>query len=190
MKTPATVICAALALSAAQVSPVVFAQTTQSMAKPPLELRGSLPDGRLAGRARLKVWGFQVYNASLWVTNKFQPGAFQNHPFALELEYLRDFSREDIAERSLKEMLLQRPLPADKAARWERQLRDAIPDVRQGDRVTGLHRPGEGLSFLFNGEPVKTIADPELAQLFFGIWLSEATSEPALRRELLSLPKP
>jgi Chalcone isomerase-like len=189
MNTPAAVICAVLAFAAAQVSPVVFAQTAQSTARPPLELRGFLPDGRLAGRARLKVWGFQVYDASLWVSSTFQPTAFQNHPFALDLEYLRDFSRDDIAKRSLKEMLLQKPLPADKVARWEQQLRDGIPNVRQGDRITGLHRPGEGLSFLFNGEPFKTIADPELAQLFFGIWLSEATSEPALRRELLSLPK-
>lgn len=79
---------------------------------------------------------------------------------------------------------------ADKAAAWERQLRDAIPDVKPGDRITGVHRPGQGASFLVNGKPYKAILDAEFARLFFGIWLADATSEPAMRRELLSLVKP
>jgi Chalcone isomerase-like len=133
---------------------------------------------------------FVIFTAVALSAVQLSSVAFQNHWFALELEYLRDFSRADIAKRSLKEMRLRRPLPADKATRWEQQLRDAIPGVRQGDRITGLHRPGEGVSFQLNGGPFKSILDPELAQLFFGIWLSESTSEPALRRKLLSLPKP
>lgn len=33
---------------------------------------------------------------------------------------------------------------------------------------------------------VGEVADPEFARLFFGIWLSPNTSEPALRQALLA----
>jgi hypothetical protein len=32
------------------------------------------------------------------------------------------------------------------------------------------------------------VADPEFSRLFFGIWLSQATSEPEMRRALLPRP--
>jgi hypothetical protein len=40
--------------------------------------------------------------------------------------------------------------------------------------------------FLLNGQPAGEIRDPEFARLFFGIWLSPRTSEPAMRRALLA----
>ena len=37
-----------------------------------------------------------------------------------------------------------------------------------------------------NGKAKGEIADAEFDRLFFGIWLSDATSEPALRQALLA----
>jgi hypothetical protein len=151
----------------------------------PPALRGALPSAALAGQATLRFWGFEVYQASLWVDRGFSASRYFDHGFALELAYLRDFSGADIARRSLAEMERQAPISADQARRWGEQMSALFPDVKAGERLTGLHRPGAGARFLHNGRVVGEIADPEFARLFFGIWLSPNTSEPRLRLALL-----
>ena len=66
------------------------------------------------------------------------------------------------------------------------QLQRVLPDIKKGDRVMGLNRPGLGAQFLVNGKPTGDIRDTEFARLFFGIWLAPNTSEPALRAALLA----
>src|SRR5689334_22352485 len=68
------------------------------------EVRRLLPAASAAGQARLTYWGFEVYDASLWVAPGFRAGDFAAHAFALELSYLRAFSAADIARRSIDEM--------------------------------------------------------------------------------------
>lgn len=156
----------------------------------PVELRASLPMAELAGRAKLTVWGLEVYNASLWVAPGFKAGDYASHRFALELAYLRNLSGDAIAKRSISEMRRQAELGDSKEAAWTAQLQAALPDVKTGDRITGVHTPGLGLQFLVNGQAGASIRDPELARLFFGIWLSPLTSEPRMRQALLALLQP
>jgi len=151
----------------------------------PPELRGALPGDAPSGQAKLTFWGFEVYQAALWVAPGFNAKRYFAHDFALQLAYLRDFSGADIAKRSLAEMARLTPISESKAERWAKQMRALFPDVKAGDRLTGLHQPGVGARFLFNGQPLGEIADPEFARLFFGIWLSPQTSEPKLRLSLL-----
>jgi hypothetical protein len=73
---------------------------------------------------------------------------------------------------------------------WLQALQAALPDVKAGDRVTGLYRPGVGAVFRLQERTVGEVADPEFARLFFGIWLSPQTSEPALRQSLLPAAAP
>ncbi len=151
----------------------------------PAELRTALPTAALAGQAKLTFWGFEVYQAALWVAPGFAAGAYVDHGFALELVYLRDFSGADIAKRSLAEMARQAPISADQTMRWGEQMRALFPDVRAGARLTGIHQPGVGARFVFNGQPLGEVKDAEFARRFFGIWLSPQTSEPELRLGLL-----
>jgi hypothetical protein len=151
----------------------------------PAELRPALPTAALAGQAKMSFWGFDVYQASLWVAPGFSARAYADHGFALELVYLRNFSGADIAKRSLTEMARQAPIRGDQGQRWGDQMRALFPDVKSGDRLTGIHLPGLGARFLFNGRIVGEIPDSEFARLFFGIWLSPQTSEPGLRQALL-----
>lgn len=183
------VYCAIFWLSAmAQAQPGAAKAVSSSVL--PAELRSHLPTGQLGGRARLSVWGFQVYDASLWVAPGFKANAFEDHAFALELSYLRSFTAAQIASRSVAEIGRQRPIQAERAALLERQLLEVFPDVQAGDRITGIYQPGSGARFLVNGAFRKSLSDVEFSRLFFGIWLSEATSEPAMRRDLLSLVNP
>jgi Chalcone isomerase-like len=152
----------------------------------PVELRGALPSATLAGSSKLTYWGFDVYNASLWVAPGFKATEYERHAFALELGYLRDFSNEDIARRSLDEMRRLQNIPGARAQQWESALRNAFPDVKAGDRISGVNRPGVGMQFLTNGQLTGDIRDVEFARLFFGIWLLPDTSEPRLRQALLA----
>lgn len=152
---------------------------------PPAELQDVLPLARLIGQTRLSVWGFKIYDARLWSPPGLNARNFASQPLALELAYLRDFTAADIVERSLKEMRRSANLSAAQAQQWTAEMLRVFPDVKAGDRVLFLHRPGISANFWLNGRPVGEIADPEFARLFFGIWLSPQTSEPAMRLALL-----
>ncbi len=58
----------------------------------PAETRALLPVAQLGGTAKLTFWGFEVYNATLWVEPDFRHDSYATHEFCLELSYLRDFS--------------------------------------------------------------------------------------------------
>ena len=151
----------------------------------PPEIAALLPGAKVAGFARMRVFGFDIYDATLWVTPDFRAGTYGQHPHALELTYLRALSGRAIAERSLKEMRRGRAADPDQDARWLGAMQGAFPDVAKGDRLTGLHNPVAGARFWLNSQARSTIAEPEFSRQFFGIWLSPATSEPQLRAALL-----
>jgi hypothetical protein len=90
-----------------------------------------------------------------------------------------------IAERSITEMRRVGSFDDEQAQRWLAALKQIFPDVNAGDRITGVHRPGEGARFHVNGRLAGEVRDPLFARLFFGIWLSSRTSEPQLRAALL-----
>jgi len=152
----------------------------------PTELRSIMPSATLSGSIRFTYWGFSVYNASLWVLPGFRPQTFEQHPFALHLEYLRNFTNASITSRTVDEMARQSEPTSERRQLWRQWLEGAFPDVRAGDRLTGVNRPGEGSLFFTNGRQTGMVPDSEFARLFFGIWLSADTPEPAMRRALLS----
>lgn len=154
---------------------------------PPAELNAALPGAVFRGAKRLRVWGFDVYDARLWTLPGFAAERYEAEPFALELGYLRDFNGQAIAERSLKEMRRIGSAPAELQARWLEEMAQVFPDVRRGERLLGVNRPGEGAFFWFNGQPLGALRDAQFARLFFGIWLSPRTPEPALRQALLGM---
>lgn len=151
----------------------------------PAELGQALPGAGLTGQMRFRVWGFEVYDASLWTLPGFSAAGFDAHPLALELRYLREFDAADIADRSLKEMRRIAAFTAEQEKRWQAEMRRVFPNVKKGDRLLGVQRPGQGAVFWLNGQWRGEIRDVEFTRLFFGIWLSPRTSEPALRQALL-----
>ena len=149
-----------------------------------------LSGAKLAGTARLRFWGLDIYQARLWVRPGFHAPDFARHPFALELEYQRSFTRAEIAARSIEEMRRIGRFSDAQADEWQTALRAALPDVKKGDRITGLNQPGGVTRFLLNGQAFGEVRDAAFSPLFFGIWLSPATSEPALRQSLLAQVQP
>jgi len=152
----------------------------------PQEIASALPGAQLSGSSRLRFFGLNVYDARLWTSPGFRVATYAQHSLALELTYLRALSGKAIAERSLKEMRRAGTLASDTEQAWLSAMQEAFPDVNEGDRITGLHTPSVGAKFWFNGQARATIRDAEFSRLFFGIWLSDATSEPRMRTELLA----
>jgi len=134
---------------------------------------------------RLRVWGFEVYDARLWTPMGFRHSAYTQFPFALELQYLRKLEGTAIASRSIDEMRRIGPLSEAQAQNWLVAMSELFPDVRQGERITGINLPGLGAEFWVNGQRVGVVKDPTFGRLFFGIWLDERTSEPKMRAQLL-----
>ena len=163
-----------------------LAQTALNADDTRAELDALLPQQRLIGKGRLTIWGFQVYDARLWALPGFKTNNLPTQPFALELAYLRDFSGKDTAERSIKEMRRAATISEEQATVWITDMQRVIPDIKKGDRIMGINRPGIGAQFLVNGKAAGEIRDADFARLFFGIWLSPKTSEPKLRDVLLA----
>ena len=153
----------------------------------PTDIAALVPRASLVGTARLQVWGFDVYDAQLWASPGFQVERYVDSTFALEMRYLRSFSRADIARRSLDEMRRNATITDAQAKAWQRKLEIALSDVQRGDRILGVYLPQtRTVRFLTNGQPTGEVSDGDFAKLFFGIWLSPQTSEPAMRKALLA----
>ena len=184
-----TLPLAALPVAVSTLGPRPAAASTApapAAANAPRELALEWGSAHLHGRGRLRFLGLHVYDIRLWTP---QPGLvpedWPRRPLALELEYARSFGARVIADRSLDEMRRAGPLPTDLAERWQRLLTQTIPDVKAGDRLTGVQQPDGLTRFFHNGERRGEVRDAEFTRRFFGIWLGETSSEPALRDTLL-----
>ena len=157
------------------------AQTTA----PEPALASALQNLGKVGTARLRYWGFDVYDANLYAPAGFDIQRFESQRFGLELSYLRGFKGTDIAERSIDEMKGLATLGPAQAQRWLAAMSALFPDVQRGDRITGVHLPGRGARFYLNDRLLGEIADDAFSRLFFGIWLSPRTSQPRMREALI-----
>ncbi len=144
-------------------------------------IRGAMPTAPV----RLRVWGFEVYDARLWTASGFRHQQYAQHPFALELQYLRHLEGAAIASRSIDEMRRVGTFTDAQAQGWLAALRAIFPNVGPDDRLTGVNQPGQGTEFWVNGQRAGVVKDAVFARLFFGIWLDERTSEPKMRAQLL-----
>ncbi|UXY55195.1 chalcone isomerase family protein [Pseudomonas tohonis] len=148
--------------------------------------RSELPGAKLVGQGDFTWFGLRVYQARLW--SPVAPMDWEQ-PFALELIYSRDLSRDTLVQASLDEMRRLGGASVDekRLAAWDGEMRQAFVDIQPGQRITGLYQPGKGSRFYVDGAFRHAIADPDFAQAFFAIWLDDRTRNPQLRRELLGL---
>lgn len=170
-------------LSLLAAGPTAWAQAPGGTAPP--EIQAELPMARWSGSSRLRFFGFDIYDASLWVTPGFSAPAYSQHALALSLTYLRAFKGRDIAQRSVQEMRRQGTLEPGVESRWLAAMQTAFPDIEAGERLTGLHLPGTGARFWHQGKARAEVRDAEFSRRFFGIWLAESSSDAGLRNALL-----
>jgi hypothetical protein len=142
---------------------------------------------RLHGQGTLRWLGLKIYDAQLFAPAQFSAERTFERPFALELTYARNFSGQSIAERSLEEIKKLGIGDAAQHGRWLARMQAIFPNVASGDRLRGVHQPGQGVSFYKNGQRIGAIDDQDFSRAFFSIWLGPKTAEPMLRNRLLGL---
>lgn len=129
------------------------------------------------------MYGFQIYNAYLWTPDG---AAFdRTKPFALDIEYLRNFEGKALAERSIDEKRAQGIGNEAVYAKWLAEMIRVFPNVKPNDRLTGVATAQRTARFFHNGKFTGEVTDPEFTDAFFGIWLNEKTSQRRFRDRLL-----
>ncbi|MCV2360619.1 chalcone isomerase family protein [Paucibacter sp. TC2R-5] len=171
------------------------AAITSTLLTPQLSLAGpgeaasaappELANLRQLAQAQMRFFGLLIYDIRLWAKDAVDAQNWPQQVLALELEYARSLSGTEIAKRSLTEMRRQSEIGSEQAQRWLAEMEAAFPDVKAGDRISGLNEPGAGINFFVNGRLQRSIKDPVFSRLFMGIWLAPQTSEPKLRKQLL-----
>lgn len=170
---------------------VVSNQDLQSIESSTPEVEADAdPDPNLTlkkcGTALLKVLFWEVYESSLYTPD----GTWQDdtRPFRLDIRYLRTISAEDLVKQTGKEWAEQGKASPQHTT-WMEDLRTLWPDVTSED-VISLSVDKAGVStFLFNGEVIGRLQDPQFGEDFSGIWLAENTTRPKLRDQLIGTAK-
>ncbi|MBL0317748.1 MAG: chalcone isomerase family protein [Alphaproteobacteria bacterium] len=134
------------------------------------------------GQGKLYKLFLHVYDAQLWTDARIWS---YEQPFALSLTYYRNFSTEELVDRTFDELNRIQPYNEAQQALYRPQLEAVFPSVRRGDRITALFSPSHGIHFFFNGNEKGTISSIAFSKQFLDIWLGEKTSEPAVRTNLL-----
>jgi len=166
---------------------VPHAQTgTLNMPALPESATAGMPSLKAIGGGLLRIFGFRIYNAYLWTPG----GASFDHrkPFVLDIHYLRDFTAKQLAERSIDEMRDQGVGHDGVYRKWIAEMQRVFADVKEGDRLTGVATAARTAKFFYNGSFRGEIADADFTDAFFGIWLSEKSSQPRMRNQLLGKP--
>jgi hypothetical protein len=161
-------------------------------ANPPsfAELATAGGEPRQLGQGRMRWFGLVLYDATLWVGGDHRHGGELDdwrwdHPFALDLRYARDFKGRKLADASVDEIRRLGLADGAKLDAWRAHMVAAFPDVKKGERITGVFRPGIGAEFFHQDRSTGLVRDPEFARAFFSIWLDARTREPKLRAALL-----
>jgi hypothetical protein len=147
-------------------------------------VRQSVPQAAIVGRGMLSYAVWDIYEATLYAPNgKWNPA----QPFALSIKYYHALKGAAIADRSVEEMRKQGFQDDARLADWNAQMKKIFPDVENGSVLSAVYAPGRQTTFYNGAHLAGVIQGDAFAQKFFGIWLSEKTSEPKLRRALLGL---
>lgn len=133
------------------------------------------------GSAQFSVLFWDVYKSRLLTTSgNYQDGIF---PKALEITYQMDITNKDLLEKTI-EQWQHLEFEESEYQKYTSQLLALWPNIAEGDTL--LLKVEESKStFFYNGELLGKINDQEFGPLFLAIWLSEKTSQPELRAQLL-----
>ncbi|KNC67847.1 hypothetical protein AC626_08325 [Pseudoalteromonas rubra] len=155
----------------------------------------------LRGTADLRYLFWDVYSAALYTGGEaYQADQF---PQVLSLTYKRDIEAQELVDAT-REQWQKQKLVLDNAEQWLRQLVQLWPDIQKGNQLILVVDRDKQSRFYFRPDPgaevksalseaeLKTSArflgainDRAFGPAFLAIWLSEKTTEPKLREQLI-----
>lgn len=138
---------------------------------------------RQLGEGQMRWFGLKLYDVRLLSAGPQDSIDGVDH--ALVIRYARAIEGQRLVDVSIDEMSRLGMVDESNLTHWRVELDRALPSVRPGETLLGLHRPGLGARFWHQGRLTADIRDPALARAFFAIWLDARTREPGLRARLL-----
>ena len=139
-------------------------------------------NNKVVGKTHLEVFFFNIYDAELLNSD----GKFNfEKPFLLKIKYLRNFSGENIASRTITEMKKQHHEDVRKHKKEYLEIFDKlIPDVKKGDVLYG-YMDENGYGYLYSKNKfIGQIPTKKLSKYFFQIWLGDNHSMSKMTKEL------
>ena len=129
-----------------------------------------------------------VYVAALYVARtSSDPSALlaETTPTELVLQFVRDVGADDVRkgfeEGFAKNSKAQLPALKDRIA----TVNGWMTDVKSGQRLTFVHKPGAGIQVDVNGAVKGTIPGDDFAKAFLSIWLGADPPNPEIKAGLL-----
>ena len=133
---------------------------------------------------------FKVYVAGLYLEKTSRDGmavASSEQLKRIELVFLRSVDGKTVAEAIAEGFSNNagETLPAlnDRIAKMEKM----IPDVKKGDRLVFVYRPGTGIEITANGKPAGSIEGKDFADVLFKVWVGDKPADKSLKNGLLGL---
>ena len=130
-------------------------------------------------------WMFlDIYDASLFTDS----GDYKAdvYPQVLTITYLKSINKQRLIKATEDQWLLQK-FENTKVKHWLLSLQDIWPDIKSGDSLTFYVAENKKGYFYHNQTLLGEINTDGFSDAFLAIWLSEKTSQPKLRRQLLGL---
>lgn len=170
-----------LATGAAAALILAVSGAAAAKEKPP-ELVGAPEAKAHVGATDFRVLFWRVFHASLWSKD----GAFDwEQPFALSLTYARDFTDEQLADRTVEEMSRISGQPEAALQGFGAEFASCVDDVGPGDRITAISVDADKARLFQNGQERCTLQRQDLRRHFFGIWLNRDSSFPDATTRLI-----
>lgn len=143
----------------------------------------------IAGEATLTWFVFDIYHSRLRTPDGHyrQSSDITPHPLALEIDYLRDISKQQFLDAT-DEQWQKLAISAENRTRWLNSLSPIFPDIKMHQGLAYV-TDGRFGQFYFRAEHrwqrIATITDAGLNDAFLAIWLSPKTNYPKLRQQLI-----
>lgn len=143
------------------------------------------------GVRKATILKIKVYVAALYVPERSSDAAAlirANGPDELVLHFVRDVSADDLRKawsegfaRNSQDQLGALQARIARLNSW-------MTDVKSGQRLTFIRRPGAGIEVATDGTTHGTIEGEDFARAFLAIWLGATPPNPELKKGLLGQP--
>jgi len=143
------------------------------------------------GLREATLLGIDVYVAGLYLEQRSSDGkkiAGAESLKLVKMTFLRDVSREDMAEQMGTYFRHAAGKDYDKLKPRFERLSSWLPTLREGDTFTVTYRPGDGLEVRHGGKKLGTIPGADFARAIFSIWLGDKPPNQGLKIGLLGGP--
>lgn len=148
----------------------------------PIPVQKNLSAYNLIGSAPMTFMGLKVYDAALWSENK---EFSYDRKFAVHIKYNMNFTKENLAERSIDEIEETRELSSRERREYLQKLNEIFVNIKKGDEKVALFDPKNGVILFYNNQKIGEISNLKFARYFVDIWLDEKGSHPKVTKKLL-----